>query len=57
MIQVIIDKVIVQNSPDFLNVLGLFLIVVTLVASASEIGLTTLTAFFIRNGLAKDIHG
>lgn len=28
---------------------------ITLIASASEIGLATLTAFFIRNGLAKDI--
>jgi len=54
-IQVIIDKVIVQNSPDALNVLGLFLIVMTLIASASEIGLAALTAAIIRNCLARDI--
>jgi ABC-type bacteriocin/lantibiotic exporter with double-glycine peptidase domain len=52
---VIIDKVIVQNSPDALNVLGLFLIVMTLIASASEIGLAALTAAIIRNCLARDI--
>lgn len=55
MIQVIIDKVIVQNSPDTLQVLGIALIVMTLIASALEVGSAALTAFFIRNGLAKDI--
>jgi ABC-type bacteriocin/lantibiotic exporter with double-glycine peptidase domain len=54
-IQVIIDKVIVQNSPDTLQVLGVFLIVMTLIASAWEVGLAALTAAIIRNGLARDI--
>jgi len=54
-IQVIIDKVIVQNSPEILNLLGVFLIVTTLIASASEIGLAALTAAIVGNGLARNL--
>ena len=50
-LQVIVDKAIVQNSPDSLNVLGLFLLLATLIASASEVGLAALIAVFVRGGL------
>ncbi|MBD2624810.1 hypothetical protein H6G48_25430 [Microcystis flos-aquae FACHB-1344] len=54
-IQVIIDNVIIQNSPEALNFWGVFLIVTTLFASASEIGLAALTAAIIGNGLARNL--
>lgn len=51
----IIDNVIIQNSPEALNFWGVFLIVTTLFASASEIGLAALTAAIIGNGLARKL--
>lgn len=51
--QVIIDKVIVQNSPDTLKILGIFLLCSTLFASAFEIGVAALTTVFIRGRLVS----
>jgi ABC-type bacteriocin/lantibiotic exporter with double-glycine peptidase domain len=52
-LQVIIDKVIVQNSPDSLNDLGIALLMLTLIASAFEIGLAAFTAALIRSHLVS----
>lgn len=54
LIQVIIDKVIVQNSPDTLSVLGLFLLISSLITSGVEIGLATLTTILIRSALVSE---
>ncbi len=52
-LQVIIDKVIVQNSPDSLNTLGGLLLSLTLIASAFEIGVAALTTVLIRGRLVS----
>lgn len=54
-VQVIIDKVIAQTSADSLSVLGVFLIMTTLFASASEVGLSILSRYCSRAGFAEGI--
>ncbi len=51
LLQVIVDKAIGQNSPDTLRVLGLVLLVVTLLASSSEMGIGILSRLFDRDSL------
>ena len=53
-IQVIIDKVIVQNSPEELSILSLYLLILSLLASALEIAISTFTTTFIRKGLVNE---
>jgi ABC-type bacteriocin/lantibiotic exporter with double-glycine peptidase domain len=53
-LQVIIDKVIVQNSPESLNTLGGFLLLLTLIASVFEIGIASLTAVLLQGRLASN---
>lgn len=48
-----IDRVIAQNSPDSLYFFGVTLLILTIFASASEIGLASLTAYFIRSRLVS----
>jgi len=51
LLQVIVDKAIAQNSPETLRILGLSLLVVTLIASASEIGLSIFTQLLVHGKL------
>ena len=51
LLQVIVDKAIAQNSPDTLKVLGLALLVFTILASGSEVGIGAFTQLLARGEL------
>jgi hypothetical protein len=51
LLQVIVDKAIGQNSPDTLTILGLALLVCTLFASGSEVGIGVFTQLLARGEL------
>jgi len=53
LLQVMIDKVFSQNSPDTLGILGLALLVVTLLASGLEICLSQTIAVLVRSRKAS----
>ncbi len=53
LLQLIVDKVLIQNSTDTLSVLGIALLVSTLIASAVEVGLNSLIAVLARSQMAS----
>lgn len=52
LLQVIVDKVLLRNSADTLNILGIALLLTTLLASVLEIGLKSLIHLFVRSQVA-----
>ena len=53
LLQVIVDKVLLQHSPDTLSIVCMALLVTTLIASGLEIGLNGIIATLVRSHMAS----